>query len=221
MPINTNTILHYDLETCSRNPNNTQPIEICCVAVDPRNLTIMEDSTFYSLIKPIEDKEQQEKLGISGVEQGALDVNKKTMEELREAPSLESVWDSFCEYCKQFNPKGNPYNAPILSGFNNRNFDDVIINRIAQQYGPWNKEGGYCPLFNKMFNIDLMQMLFPWFESNYELKRWNMDSVCAYLGIEMEGAHSADVDVKRQCMIMCQLLKKTRDFSKIMNWKRK
>lgn len=218
MPINRNKIIMYDLETTSANPQTTQAIEICAVAIDARNLEIIEGSKFYSLIKPIEDVAEQEKLGLGPIEQAALDVNKKTMEELRKAPALKTVWNSFSQYLLQYNSTGKKWDAPILSGFNNRGFDDVIINRIAEQYGPWDASRKQCPLFHPIFNIDLMQILFPWFESNYEVKNFKMDTFREFFGIESENAHSADVDVYDQAKILCNLMKMTRKYSRISNW---
>lgn len=223
MPVNTNFILHYDLETTSANPHTTQPIEIAAVIIDPRTLEIIPNSEFYSLIKPVEDPEEQAKLGLGQIEQGALDVNKKTMEELREAPALKSVWKSFENYVMSYNPTGKKWGAPILSGFNNHGFDDIIINRIAGttwKYGPWEEERKHCPLFHPVHNIDLMKLLFPWFESSYEIANYKMDTFRQFFGINSENAHSADVDVQDQATVLIQMLKMTRKYAKMTKWRK-
>jgi len=221
MPVSKNIIIHYDLETTSANPHTTQPIEIAAVAIDNRTLEIIPNSEFYSLIKPIEDPEEQTKLGLGQIEQGALDVNKKTMEELRIAPALKSVWKSFEKYVMGFNASGKKWDAPILSGYNNQGFDDIILNRIAGpvwKYGPWDEDRKSCPLFHPIYNLDVMKLLYPWFDSSYEISNFKMDTFRSFFGLSMEGAHSADKDVKDQAEILIRLMKLTRKYSKITNW---
>lgn len=219
MPINRNLIMHYDFETNNSNPYNCQPIEIAAVMIDPRNLEIIPNSMFYSLIKPVSD-DICESMGLAKTSQEALDVNKKTLKQLESAPELKSVWISFCEYVSGYNPSGKSWNGPILSGYNNQGFDDIILNRIAEQYGQFDKERRICSLFHPIHNIDLMRLLFPWFESNAELDKFKMDSLREFFGISMENAHSADTDVLHQASILIQLLKLTRKYSKITNWKK-
>lgn len=223
MPINKSTIIMYDLETTSANPHTTQPIEIAAVAIDARTLDIIPNSEFYSLIKPIEDTEEQVKLGLGPIEQGALDVNKKTMEELRVAPNIKAVWQSFEQYVMGYNPTGKTWDAPILAGFNNQGFDDIIINRIAGpvwKFGPWDDDRKRCSLFHPTHNLDLMKLLFPWFESNYQVPNFKMDTFRSFFGIVTENAHSADADVKDQATILINLLKMTRKYSKMTTWKK-
>lgn len=235
MPIIKNTIIHYDFETDDSNPYTCQPIEICAVAINHRTLEIIPDSQFYSLIQIVEDKAERDKLGLGDIQQAALDVNKKTMEELRKAPSLKSVWQSFVKYCENYSTSNKKWDKPILSGFNNHRFDDIILNRIAKPqikdaegnpvdsawgYGPWENSRQHIPLFHPTHNYDLMQMIIPWMESKYELNGVSMDAICDFMNYKLEGAHSADVDVERQATVMLQLMKKTREFSKKMNWKK-
>jgi DNA polymerase III alpha subunit (gram-positive type) len=221
MPICNNTLIMYDLETTSANPQTTQIIEIAAIAIDPRKLEIIPNSEFYSLIKPIEDPEEQAKLGLGPIEQGALDVNKKTMEELRLAPALKTVWKSFEQYIMNYNTTGKKWTAPALCGFNNNGFDDIILNRVAGtvwKYGPWDEERQQCPLFHPTYNLDLMKLLYPWFESNYDVQNFKMDTFRKFFGLSSEGAHTADQDVKDQAEILIRLLRLTRKYSKITNW---
>jgi DNA polymerase III epsilon subunit-like protein len=222
MPINRQTILVYDYETGSANPYKTQPIEIACIAIEPRNLEIIPDSEFYSLIKPIQDKEYLEKYNLDDIQPEALKVNKKTIEELSTAPSLKSVWESFTEYVMNFNPTGKKWEAPILSGFNNTGFDDIISNRVAGsdpwKYGPWDEDRQRCSLFHPIHNIDLMKVIFPWFESDFELKSFSLDNLRTRLGMSHEGAHHAMVDVYDTAKILIQFLKLSRKFRKQINW---
>lgn len=217
--LNKNTIIMYDFETGSRNPHTTQPVQLAAVAIEPRNLEIIPGSEFNSLIQPILDKEQQEKLGIGNIEQEALDVNGKTLEELAKAPPAKIVWGNFVKYCENYNITGKQWDAPILSGFNNRGFDDIILNRLAAQYGPFDKEYRKCSLFHPVVNLDLYQILWPWFESNYEIG-WSlsMDNLRKFLGMSLENAHDALQDVKDQADILIRVLKLQRAMGKRVTW---
>lgn len=208
----------YDFETGSRNPYTTQPIQLAAVAIEPRTLEIIEDSEFESLIRPEFDEVKCLELNIDPLEDQALAVNKKTREELKYAPSLKSVWESFSQYVMNYNTSGKDFTAPILSGFNNHGFDDIILNRIAKEFGPWDESRQRCKLFNKYWNIDLMQLLFPWFESDFDVRTISMDNMREFLGISSEGAHDALIDVKQQALILCQMMKITRKYKKITRW---
>ncbi len=232
MPINKNLILMYDFETNNINPYNCQPIEIAAVMIEPRNLEIIPGSLFYSLIKPIPDElcdsidtywnviQDEPRKTIAKTDQKALDVNKKTLEQLSTAPCLKTVWHSFSEYILNYNPSKKSWNGPILAGFNNNGFDDIILNRISQKYGYFDEDRQQCSLFHPIINIDLMKMLFPWFESNAELDKFKMDTFRSFLGIYTENAHSADADVEDQAKILIQLMKLTRKYSRVTNWKK-
>lgn len=222
--INKNTYIVYDYETTSANPYTTQPIELAAVAVDPRNLEIIPNSEFYSLIRPIEDKEEQIKMGLGPIEQGALDVNKKTLEELRTAPSVKSVWESFKQYCMNYNITGKKWDAPILCGYNNTKFDDIITDRIAGKepwgYGPFDKDRQQCTLFHPIHNVDIMKYVFGWFESDYELKSFSMDNLRVRLNMSSEGAHHAMKDVKDTAQLLIGFLKLQRKMKNYVNdWK--
>lgn len=209
----------YDFETGSRNPYTTQPIQIAAVAIEPRNLEIIPGSEFESLIKPIFDKNEQEAAGLGDIEQEALDVNGKKVEDLQNAPSLKTVWGNFVKYCENYNISGKKWDAPILSGFNNHGFDDIILNRIAREYGPFDKDYQKCSLFHPVYNIDLLQLIFPWFESNYDIGfSLSMDNLRKFLGMSLDGAHDALVDVKDQANILIRFMKLKRTMSKRVTW---
>lgn len=212
--INRNTYIMYDFETGSRNPKTTQPIELAAIAINPRTLEIIPGSEFYSLIKPFDDEEAKAK-GLDPLEDGALEVNKKTREILKTAPDIKAVWQNFIQYVSSFNYKGGRWDAPIPVGFNNNGFDDIIIERICCS-APWNlgpKDERGATLFHPVQNVDLMRLMFPWMESNTELKSLSMDNLREYFGMDNKNAHTADQDVKDQAEIFCRFMKMSRQFS--------
>lgn len=222
MPIVRNVYLVIDFETGSKNPHKTQPIELASVAVHPRTLEIIPNSEFCSLIKPVSDEKAIE-LGLDPIEDDALAVNQKTREELKKAPSIKSVWSQFCTYVNNYNTTGKMWDAPIMVGFNNNGFDDIILNRIATkapwEFGPVYEDRGTIGLFHPITNIDIMKMMYPWMESNSDIFSLSMDKLRDYFGMSSAGAHEALQDVRDEAQIFIRLMKLTRKFSQKVTFK--
>lgn len=180
-------------------------------------------SEFTSLIRPIEDEEEQKRLGLGQIEQEALDIHGKTLEELREAPKLNAVWSLFCEYVDSYNLKKNSYNAPIATGYNILNFDNIITNRICGPHGynlgPWDKERQTNNLFG-FVTLDLYPMVWSYFHQTAEPARLNMDTLREFFGYDSKGAHDALVDCKQGADLLCRFLKLQRHVSSNIQWKK-
>jgi DNA polymerase III epsilon subunit-like protein len=219
---NNNTIIVYDYETCSRNPNTTQPIQLAAVAIHSQRLEVIPGSEFESLIRPIEDVEEQAKAGLGNIEDEALAVNGKKIEDLRNAPDLKTVWSQFVNYVNNFNFKKNSYSAPICAGYNIVGFDNIITDRICGPhgwgYGPWDKERGKNSLFNPVRKLDLMDLVFWWFSNTSEPKKLSQTSLLEFCGLSTEGAHDALQDVKACSELICKFLSLHRELSKRVNW---
>lgn len=202
-----------DFETGSRNPHTTQPLQIAALVIDGRRLTIKENGIFQSLIRPITDEEQLEKLGLNKVEEEALSVNNLDMETVLKAPSCKTVFEGFANFVDMFNYEKSNWNAPILTGFNNNGFDDIIMNRLCREYGRWDKERGKNNLFHPIANLDVFKLIWPWFEnSKLEVNSLSLDAMRDFFGMSREGAHDALVDVYDTAEIMIRFLKMYRHF---------
>ena len=195
----------FDFETGSRNPHKTQPTQIAAVALDGRNLALK--GTFNSEIKPILDDEKAIAAGFDPIEDGALRVTNKTREGLAKAPALKSVWTKFCKFVDQYNWKGEPFFAPIPVGYNIIGFDMPIINRMCEQFGPWDKSRSQQKLFSKVYKVDLMDNIFMWTEGDPSVKSISMDSLRERMGLSGENAHDALQDVKDTANIFIKMLK--------------
>jgi DNA polymerase III epsilon subunit-like protein len=195
----------FDWETGSRNPHKTQPTQIAAIALDGRNLSVK--GTFNSEICPILDDEKAIANGVDPIEDGALKVTGKTREALAEAPSLKSVWSKFTKFVDQYNWKGEPFFAPIPVGYNIIGFDMIIINRLCNEFGPWDKAKNHQKLFSKVYKVDLMDNVFMWTESDPSFKSISMDSLRERMGLSFENAHDALQDVKDTANIFIKLLK--------------
>jgi DNA polymerase III epsilon subunit-like protein len=195
----------FDFETGSRNPHKTQPTQIAALAIDGRNLAVK--GQFNSEIKPILDDEEAISLGLDPVEEEALRITGKNREALEKAPSLKSVWSKFVKFVDQYNWKNDPFFAPIPVGFNIIGFDMIIVNRICEQFGPWDKDRRQQKLFSKVYKIDIMDNVFAWTESDPSIRSISMDSLRERMGLSLDKAHDALQDVKDEANIFIKLLK--------------
>lgn len=194
-----------DFETGSRNPHRTQPTQIAALALDGRNFKLK--GTFNSEIKPILDDEKAISLGLDPIEDEALKITHKTREGLDNAPTLKVVWNKFVKFVNQYNWKNDPFYAPIPVGFNIIGFDLIIVNRLCQEYGPWDKEKEKQKLFSRVYKIDIMDNVFAWTEGDPSIKSISMDSLRDIMGLSKENAHDALQDVKDEANIFIKLMK--------------
>lgn len=195
----------FDTETGSRNPHKTQLTQIAALALDGRNLSVK--GQFNSEIKPIFDDEEAIKLGLDPIEDEALKITGKTREGLENAPSLKSVWSKFVKFVGQYNWKGDPFFNPIPVGFNIIGFDMIIINRLCQEFGPWDKDRSHQKLFSKVYKVDIMDNVFLWTEGDPSIRSISMDSLREKMGLSTDNAHDALQDVKDEANIFIKLLR--------------
>ena len=180
-----NKICVYDFETISRNPHTTEPCQLAAVMIDPLSKTIIEGSEFSSLMRVLD---------VDKIEQGALDVNKKTREEIEAAPHPKTVWQDFISYVKGYTGLG--WAGPIAAGHNILRFDEFIVNSLCKQYGPL--RDGRANLFNPAYAIDTMQLSYLWMGTKGEISKFNLDEIRNYTGMPKNTiayAHDALQDV--------------------------
>lgn len=206
----------FDFETGSRNPQKTQPTQIAAIALDGRNFSVK--GQFNSEIQPILDDEKAIAAGLDPIEDEALKITKKTRESLQNAPALKSVWDKFTKFVSQYNWKGDAFFNPIPVGFNIIGFDMIIINRLCEQFGPWDKDRKQQKLFSKVYKFDIMDNIFAWTESDPTVKSISMDALRERMCLSSENAHDALQDVKDSANIFIKLMKTHRAVYQNMNF---
>lgn len=195
----------FDFETGSRNPHKTQPTQIAALALDGRNLALK--GTFNSEIQPILDEDEAIAAGLDPVEDEALKITNKNRKDLANAPPLKSVWAKFTAFVNQYNWKNDPFFSPIPVGYNIIGFDMIIINRLCEQFGPWDNKRDQQKLFSKVYKVDVMDNMFLWTESDPTVKSISMDSMRDKMGLSKDNAHDALQDVKDTANIFIKLLK--------------
>lgn len=206
----------FDFETGSRNPHRTQPTQIAALALDGRNFAVK--GQFNSEIQPILDDEKAVAAGFDPIEDEALKITNKTREALEKAPSLKSVWDKFTKFVSQYNWKGDAFFNPIPVGFNIIGFDMIIINRLCERFGPWDKDRQQQKMFSKVYKFDIMDNIFAWTESDPSVRSISMDALRERMSLGSENAHDALQDVKDSANIFIKLMKTHRAVYQNMNF---
>jgi len=178
--------------------------------IDPRKLTIVADSLFNADVCPILDDEKAIELELGPVEQEALTITHKTREQLALYPPIERVWPTFEEYVKKYQgSRGGSWGAPVRAGFNIKNFDNPIVDRMCEKYGTFDKTWGTQSMFHPLHYIDLMDDFFRITEnmkinSSHSL---SLDNIREWLGMSKDGAHDAKNDVLDCAELVIRFLK--------------
>jgi DNA polymerase III epsilon subunit-like protein len=217
----------FDMETDGVNPDICSPVQIAAVIVDPIKLEVVPNSEFNITLKP----EALEKNQTYAYEDSdVLDFHSKVRgcakEEIlsswREYQNQETGWKMFVSYLDMYHTRSNGkkscFTAPIAAGYNINRFDLRIIERLSTKYNNLNKEGR-TSLFYPRDVVDVMNVLFYWFEYNNELKNYTLDNLRDYLGIDKTNAHDALKDVKDTAHIMVRFLKLHRSLGQKVKFK--
>lgn len=204
--MNSNAIIVFDFETGSLDINKCEVIQVAAMAIDRKNLEPINDAVFETLIKPRDFNNLQDE---------ALAVNKKTREELKNAPSLEVVWKKFVNFLSMFNAGKGNMTAPIPAGKNIRHFDMPIFQRICSELGYVDKNGNQN-LFNRRNMYDLDEIMMLWFDNTSVLPNYKMDTLRDFFGMSKANAHDALTDVIQTSDVILHFLKLHRNiFPKI------
>lgn len=217
----------FDLETDGSNPDICSPVQIAAIMIDPYRLEIIPDSEFNITIKPEALENNAEyAYGDSDVLDFHAKVRSSTKEEIltdwKSYQKQENGWKLFVSYLNMYHSRSNGkkscFTAPIAAGYNINRFDLRIIDRLSKKYNNVNKEGR-TDLFYPRDVIDMMNLIFYWFEGNNELKNYTLDNLREYLGIDSEGAHDALKDVQDTASILIRFMKLHRNISTKVKFK--
>lgn len=216
----------FDLETDGANPDKCSPVQIAAIMVDPIKLEIIKDSEFNINLKP---EPLQENPDYDYSDSDVLDFHAKvrnsTKAQILKDWSLyqqqDNGWKSFVSYLDMYHTRSDKkscFSAPIAAGYNINRFDLRIIERLSIKYNNLNKEGK-SSLFYPRDVIDLMNVMFYWFEGGNELKNYTLDHVREYFGLSKDGAHDALKDVKDTAELLIRFMKLHRNLSSKVTFK--
>ena len=211
--INYNKICVFDFETDGKDPHSCSPVQMAAIMVDPINLNIIPDSEFNIYFKP-EVLENNDNYSYTT---DILDFHAKVkgcaasdiLQAWYKYPKQQHSWNMFTEYLQKYHTrssKKSQFTAPIAAGYNIYRFDLAIIDRLSKKYDNINKEKK-SDLFYPRDVIDLMNLVFYWFEHNNDIKSYTLDSIRDYFGISKDNAHDALKDVKDTAEILIRFLK--------------
>ena len=216
----------FDMETDGVNPDKCSPVQIAAVIVDPLKLEIVPDSEFNINIKPealVDNPDYA--YGDSDVLDFHAKVRGSSKEDIlnqwKSYQKQDHGWKMFTSYLDIYHTRSEKkscFTAPIAAGYNINRFDLRIIERLSIKYNTLNKEGR-SSLFYPRDVIDVMNVLFYWFEGNNELKNYTLDNLRDYLGLSKDNAHDALKDVKDTAQILIRFLRLHRNLSRKIKFK--
>lgn len=216
----------FDLETDGSDPRACSPVQIASVIIDPLRLEIIDDSEFNINLKPealIEndsyDYSDSDVLDFHAKVKGVSKA--EVLDEWKTYPKQDVGWKMFTSYLEMYHirsDKKSCFTAPIAAGYNINRFDLPIINRLSTKYNNLNKEGR-SSLFYPRDVVDLMNVIFYWFENSNELKNYTLDNLRDYLGISKDGAHDALKDVRDTADILIRFMKLHRNIARKVKFK--
>jgi DNA polymerase III epsilon subunit-like protein len=218
---NLQKICVFDMETDGINPDVCSPVQIAAIMVDPNRLEIIKDSEFNISLKPSSLEDNPE---YAYADSDVLDfhakVQGKNKADILKAwsafPKQEIGWKNFVSYLEMYHTRSERkscFTAPIACGYNINRFDLRIVEKLSTKYKNLNKEGK-SSLFYPRDVVDVMNLIFYWFEGNNELKNYTMDHLREYFGMSKDGAHDALKDVKDTAELLIRFLKLHRNISK-------
>jgi DNA polymerase III epsilon subunit-like protein len=223
--INYNKICVFDFETDGSNPFVCSPVQIAAVMIDPINLSVIKDSELNLHFKPEvleNDPDYEYKGDILDFHAKVKGTDKESvLAEWKTYPSQKTSWNLFTDYMDKYHSrssKKSQFSAPIAAGYNIHRFDLPIIERLSTKYGNLNKEKR-SNVFYMRDVLDIMHIVFLWFENNTDLKSYSLDSLRDYFGISKEGAHDALKDVRDCAEILIRFLKLHRRMSTKIQFK--
>lgn len=217
--MNNNKICVFDFETDGSDPDKCSPVQIAAVMIDPITLQIIDGSEFNVNFKPevIEANENYE------YTTDILDFHAKVrgcakqdiLAQWKKYPKQEYSWKLFTNYLENYHSRSSrksQFSAPIAAGYNIHRFDLRIIERLSYKHKNLNKENR-SDIFYPRDTVDIMSLMFYWFEASNDLKSYSLDAVREYFGIDAHGAHDALKDVKDCAELLTRFLKLHRNLS--------
>ena len=221
----TKKICVFDFETDGSDPKTCSPVQLAALMVDPIKLEIIPKSEFEIKFKPEKlekDTDYEYKTDILDFHARVRNTTaSEILAEWKEYPKQENSWNQFVLYLEKYHcrtSKKSCFSAPIACGYNINRFDLPIVDRLSKKYKNVNKEKR-TNLFHPRDVIDLMNLVFYWFEDNKDVKSYSLDNMRDYLGLSKEGAHDALKDVEDCAKMVIRFLRLHRNLAAKITFK--
>lgn len=213
------------METDGSDPSICSPVQLAAIIVDPISLDIVKGSEFNINFMPEVIEQNSDYVYTTDI----LDFHSKVkgcskddiLNAWKQYPKQSQAWDMFVNYLDKYHSrstKKSQFSAPIAAGYNINRFDLVIVDRLSNKYKNLNKEGR-TDLFYPRDVLDVINLIFYWFENNEDVKSFALDNLRDYFGIDKDGAHDALKDVKDTANILIRFLKLHRNLSNKIKFK--
>jgi len=202
------------METDGTDPYSCSPVQLAAIMVDPIRLEIIKDSEFNINLKP---EKLEDTVDNPYADSDILDWHAKVrgstpeqiLSEWKVYPTQNKSWETFINYLDKYHSRStrkSMFSAPVAAGYNIFRFDLKITERLSKKYDNITSDGT-SSIFYPRDTIDVMNLIFYWFEGSKEIKNLTMDSLRGYLGISTAGSHDALKDVKDTAEILIRFLK--------------
>lgn len=199
--MNNSNYIVFDFETDGLDVKTCQPIQLAAVVINSRSLQVIEGSEYQTYIRPDFDI----------LNRDALEKNKISEDVLKDAPLPRVIWKEFARYVSDYDvPLEKGKKKPIPVGYNIKNFDLPIVNRLNEDYKV--KE------FFSKFNVDVLELSYCWFENNVAVQSLSLDFLRNFFKISSKGAHNARVDVQQTADIFIKYMKTFRALGERIKW---
>jgi len=206
---NSRWFICFDFETDGKNPHECNPVELAAVPIDPDTLEIKRDHSFSVLMRPpgIDSEEyfdNDRKKTIQWHADNAGCSYEDIVNRWKEGVAQKTAWKQFCAYCAKYDVDKRPgqwFPQPIPVAYNLIGYDLIIANRLSE------KHKAKLP-FSHVTKIDLMDLMFLWFENLDEPNDLKMDTLRDFLKIPSQGqAHLALPDVYEEAEMFVRFMK--------------
>lgn len=223
--MNKNKICVFDFETDGSDPSVCSPVQLAAIIIDPISLEIVKGSEFNINFKPEVLEDNENYVYTTDILDFHSKVRGCSKDDIiacwKTYPKQNQAWDMFVNYLDKYHSrssKKSQFSAPIAAGYNINRFDSVIVDRLSVKYKNTNKEGR-TNLFYPRDVLDVINLIFYWFENNQDIKSYSLDNLRNYFGIDKEGAHDALKDVKDTANILIRFLRLHRNLSAKIKFK--
>jgi DNA polymerase III epsilon subunit-like protein len=205
-------LIYWDLETTGLNTDTCQVTQIAAIGIDGRSLSFTKNDIFSSFVKIETDEEKCLELGLEPLSEKIMKLTNTSLEDVTNAPSQEIVYKKLKKFIARYTTGGGKWNRPVSCGYNIRNYDEPIMNRIAAQYNDVDTNGNH-QLFHCSHMIDLKDLMYLVMENIPSINSISFDNMRKLYGMSDEGAHTAAVDCIQGALLLTRKMSWLRKLS--------